>query len=985
LKRFNAISVLVCLLAFSAAIQAQQYIFRSLRQVQGLNNLAVNALTTDRFGFLWVATENGVFRFLGSGFEQYGKEKGIAERDIEDIYADPNGTVWAGTDANLYRWDGSRFLAAGKTPIQVNGAQRLVAEDARNLLVVDQHRLYRLEHDTEGRMLSYAPVFSDATLASIPELSNLSSVSVTGGHTLWMGCGAKLCSWLDGREGTVKVWGTDKGVPRNVWHSVLLDHAGTIWAAGQQHHVVMLPAGATRFVDRNFPGPDLDSVYQHGALAEDREGRVIVSTEDGIALWEGGHWRLIGPANGLRTGHITSVAFDTVGDLWLGGFGYGLYHWFGREDWEGWNELGGLPSANVLSTFPIREDRVLVGTEKGPAWINPTNGSAGPLFPGHRWTYGQVSGLGINPDSSAWATTYSGAILSIDQKTNRVKLTAKLPALIAGAVQDPAGRVFFSTAGGIYMREAEDPNAQPHRIPSADALLGDSTRINASCVAPDGAVWFLAKNQLLREQKGAWTVPPTDGLQKVSGRFLYLSCGADGALWLTGQQTGIWRLTLSGPRLKAWRLVTPPEFKSLAPLAILADRRGWVWQGTDWGLIVWNGREWRHLAQESGLIWNDVNKGTLTNGPDGSVWVETSGGLAHLTHPERVFDSQRLIVSVTDIERGNQVYPVAQQLTLPWASLPLRFRISSPVMRDRSDLTFKYRMEGLQPQWTETQDGSAVFSALPPGNYTFMAVAHNPGLNSYSTTVTVHVLILPPWWRSLWFYCLCGLVFVFLLVAADKLRARHLRQESRNLESLIRQRTRELEASREKLRIQATHDGLTEMLNRVAILRALSVEMDRAQREKRSVVVALVDLDHFKRINDAYGHLAGDEALRSFAAAVKVAIRAYDHAGRYGGEEFLLVLTEIPREAVELRLSSLHASISNLQVCAHEAQFRIDCSMGATIFDPSNGPATVESLLAIADLALYAAKDEGRNRVVYCPTDSRGDQQKPYDQLSRSL
>ena len=140
--------------------------------------------------------------------------------------------------------------------------------------------------------------------------------------------------------------------------------------------------------------------------------------------------------------------------------------------------------------------------------------------------------------------------------------------------------------------------------------------------------------------------------------------------------------------------------------------------------------------------------------------------------------------------------------------------------------------------------------------------------------------------------------------------------------------------------------------------------MDRARREGGTLVVALVDIDHFKHINDTYGHLAGDEALRWFAAAVGTAIRAYDQAGRYGGEEFLLVLTEIPPQAAGQRLASLHASISNLQVRVQGLEFTIACSIGATVYDPACAFATVESLLAVADKALYAAKDAGRNRAI---------------------
>jgi diguanylate cyclase (GGDEF)-like protein len=251
-----------------------------------------------------------------------------------------------------------------------------------------------------------------------------------------------------------------------------------------------------------------------------------------------------------------------------------------------------------------------------------------------------------------------------------------------------------------------------------------------------------------------------------------------------------------------------------------------------------------------------------------------------------------------------------------------------------------------------------------------MAMACNPALNLCSDTVAVQIVILPPWWKSGWFYAVCGLCAILLLIAVNRLFERHLLKRSRQLEILVSERTRELVASREQLHIQATHDGLTGMLNRTAVLRTLTSEMDRARRDSRTVVVALIDLDHFKSVNDTYGHLAGDEALRWFASAVGSAIRAYDHAGRYGGEEFLLVLNQIPREAVEQRLVSLHAAISNLVVSARGYQFELNCSMGATVYDPSNGPATVESLLAIADQALYAAKAEGRNRVVFLPPGS---------------
>jgi diguanylate cyclase (GGDEF)-like protein len=979
LLRNGPIRVLACCLALCAGIQAQEYVFHPYRQFEGLGNMSIKGVTTDRSGFLWIGTENGAYRFLGSRFEKYGQQQGILDRDIQDIYADPNGTVWAGTEEDLYRWDGERFLPAGKNPIHVEDARHMMALDAHNLLVIDGSQLYKLEHDAQGAMVSYRAVFSAAQIASMPELGNLDSVTVVGGEPgnqfVWAGCGNRLCSWPVGHPEAVAQWGSGRGVVETHWHSVLLDHAGTVWAVGD-HEVVALLRGASRFVERDLPDPDTESVSRQMPLIEDRQGRVLIPSRDGIARWQGTHWRLIGAANGLRSNHITGMAIDSAGDLWFGSLGRGLYHWIGYEDWEGWGDGQGLPSPVVWAVLPYREDRVFVGTEEGAGWIDPRSGAAGPLFQGHSWTFGQVSTMGADRDGSLWAGGFSGYILRIDPKSGQTQMTAHIAAFILTSFQDSKGRIFFPTKSGLYMTPKNVPGSTPQRVTGLDPLLGKAARVEKGCEASNGDLWFLGANRLVRLRGESWSAPPIDGLPSLRGSLLSLSCAANGVFWVTGDD-GTWRLTPNGDRLQAWTLEVPADLRALAPLAVEVDKRGWVWLGTDSGLVVWNGSQWRHLNQESGLIWNDVDQGGLSISPDGSMWVGTSGGVTHLLHPEHIFQPSPVTASITAVRRGDASFADAREITLPWASIPLRFQISSPAMRNRSELVFRYRMEGLQPEWIEAPDGVAVFAALPPGEYTFEAMAQNAALDASSRPVFLRVKILPPWWRNDWFYLLCGIGFLGVLMLGDRVRARHLRARSRELENLVGKRTQELEDSREQLRIQATHDGLTGLFNRVAVLRALSAEIDRARRKGSSMVVALVDLDHFKRVNDAYGHLAGDDALRWFAAAVAAAIRPYDHAGRYGGEEFLLVLNDIPPEIVEHRLATLHASISNLQVRARDSEFKVNCSLGATVFDSSKGPAAAEALLAVADHALYAAKKMGRNRVVLlesnCLDDGNGD------------
>jgi diguanylate cyclase (GGDEF)-like protein len=181
----------------------------------------------------------------------------------------------------------------------------------------------------------------------------------------------------------------------------------------------------------------------------------------------------------------------------------------------------------------------------------------------------------------------------------------------------------------------------------------------------------------------------------------------------------------------------------------------------------------------------------------------------------------------------------------------------------------------------------------------------------------------------------------------------------------VKQQTRIIRESEERFRHLALHDGLTGLQNRGAILAAMDKEMERCHRTDSPLTVILADIDHFKHVNDMYGHLAGDAALQQFAVAISESVRSYDHAGRYGGEEFLIVLTGIPSDIIEARVLEFHAGISHLTIRYLDTEFQITCSLGAVVIQP--GPFIVDKQLALtlADQALYQAKDEGRNRMVF--------------------
>jgi diguanylate cyclase len=155
-------------------------------------------------------------------------------------------------------------------------------------------------------------------------------------------------------------------------------------------------------------------------------------------------------------------------------------------------------------------------------------------------------------------------------------------------------------------------------------------------------------------------------------------------------------------------------------------------------------------------------------------------------------------------------------------------------------------------------------------------------------------------------------------------------------------------------------DELTGSFNRRCIMRMLDDEIARALRSKTPCSIALIDLDWFKRVNDAYGHPTGDEVLRTFAITVFANIRNIDRFGRYGGEEFLLVLPDTPGDGASRILDRLRAIIADLDWSAFSPGMRVTISAGVATLNPNE---TADTLLARADRALYAAKARGRNRI----------------------
>lgn len=171
-----------------------------------------------------------------------------------------------------------------------------------------------------------------------------------------------------------------------------------------------------------------------------------------------------------------------------------------------------------------------------------------------------------------------------------------------------------------------------------------------------------------------------------------------------------------------------------------------------------------------------------------------------------------------------------------------------------------------------------------------------------------------------------------------------------------------LVAAQEKSAYEAMHDPLTGCLNRRAILEALQRENVRARRQNSRFAIGLCDIDHFKQINDTYGHQAGDDVLRGFVRTVEDSLRTYDLIGRYGGEEFLVVAPGFDGAEENGLFERLRARIADQVMETRSGRVSMTVSIGVVM---ATGSEAVDELLAAADSALYFAKKAGRNRVAF--------------------
>jgi len=443
---------------------------------------------------------------------------------------------------------------------------------------------------------------------------------------------------------------------------------------------------------------------------------------------------------------------------------------------------------------------------------------------------------------------------------------------------------------------------------------------------------------------------------------------------------GAEKILVQGDRLTVRPITTATGLVSNKVVLLGGDASGAIWFGTGSGANVF-ARDWsrsRRLGRLDGMISEDLDQNAFLAEPDGTVWLGSSRGLIRFRPAALPAPRPDPTVVITDVRVGNRRLDLSRRAILGPGEIDFAASWAGLTFLEPRKVRFRYRMRGLADQATETDLTEARFPALPTGDYAFEVVCVSATGQVSQRPATFAFRVRAAWWERWWARAIWGLLAAGAVALVVRWRTRHLEEERNRLEAAVAARSAELAAANRELREASFTDSLTGARNRrffstvidEDVSRTLRVHATPPQNRPRNcdLIFYIVDIDHFKDVNDEYGHDRGDQVLAEIARRLTQVVRDSDRLIRWGGEEFLLISRDADRARGDVLAGRIMSAVGSdpFQLGGGHS-VRRTCSVGWAPFPWfADAPRTLAftEVLKLADRALYQAKQAGRNRAV---------------------
>ena len=944
------------LVSIAVPCHGQSLPLRSYTTQDGLASSQVNTIGQDHHGYLWFGCTGGVSRFNGISFQTYRQTEGLPHESCLRIAVDKEGTVWVRTLTGLAYFDAvqDRFVPYGpeseiidiapwKDGLAVLTRDREIFSGNRNRpwtarALPDDREWVSLANHRDRLFLSdrqhgIAEV-QDAAVTSILEHPGIASIGSSSKRLLVI-TPTRLYAF-DPESGQTRALSPELGT-RELIRSATIMPDDTVWIGTNTGAYRIRNNEVERFDETSgIPGVPVWTMYQ------DRDGILWLGANHGVGKLPSQDLRVYNELDQAPATSVICFAADPVENGLFIGSTAGLFH---------------LDNEGTVSTLPYPY------FQQYPPWAVVPNRSGG-----------------------LWVGTEGGGVVHVHQKRLTVynRSNGTLPCdNVTDLKLKPDGTLLVACKEGLAIRK---PDGTWHRMTRGEALPVSYVRCMLD--QPDGSTLLGTLGAGVVRYDGQRMEPLTPDREELEA--IYDMVQFNGKLWMATNY-GVASLDKDGTITIYGREAGLPNASTTALLQV----DDLLWIATDGGAALLDpelGRVVRILTADEGLPGNEfTTHNALFQDQEGNIWFGVFGGAASLA-------PQTGPIGPREGKPGLLIHEVAYRvgdaefvehvtnggsITIPTNARGITFRFDVVWFQNENSIHIRSRLADLEQQWMDVLNPSRLesrYPTIPYGEYTFQV-----RVESFTTSLQaleqnlLRITVPRPWTMNPVTWATGLLMFLILVAGGNRWWNRHLQRDRDKLNRLVRKQTEELEKTNHILAMKnvalqqmAETDELTGLYNRRFFMMALRqhIQLSRRGGGHDPLSIIILDVDHFKTINDRFGHDVGDLILRQVAKCLKAASRNTDILARFGGEEFILLLpkTDLPgaRTAAEKIRKTLAEHTFNGDGFQ---ELNLTVSLGISQLRKDIDEITTATTLLIktADICLYQAKEKGRNCI--CASD----------------
>lgn len=933
----------------------------------GLSVVTVNALAQDRDGFLWIATQTGLYRYDGSRVQEINDAEQIVGHYIDELLIAPDSTLWVRGSHGLAHLVSGHFERLS-LPAEADG----IRQRGQTFAVDRRGTAYVAVGDVIICVTGDHPPAFHALTAAHGLPGKPSAIVLGPDGAVWFTAGRRLAHFRP--ESVTFSVDSTLVLPDEDVAGLVFDGSRTLWLRTETHLARIDPQRhRLTFDDAGVPpaSPDVARPIL------DRAGELLVPSVAGLVRRDHGHWQAITDDQGLTGNDVQTALEDREGIIWVGGSGTGLDRVIGTRDWRAWTTAEGLPDNAIWATARDDDGRLWVATAHGVALWDQT---------GHHWrvpadTHGfadhEIRQLERAGDGSIWALSPVDGIVRINPHTLVLSYSPAFRGekyIFEAAAPD--GSIWATTTTRLVRFDPHAPSPVPVNV---QLPPGEPGQLWRPAFAPNGALWLTERGRVMRFADHRWRVfSEADG---VLGKSVTSLAAIDqNDVWIGYDDV----VEITHLRLDATGTPHTQQFPwDYSVVATDSKHRVWL-SSTDGLTIVAPSGAITTLSHADGLVWDDISPTGVREEADGSYIIATSRGLARYTPPRAtggLADATVSGVRLTSVMLGGRERLGARKTEVAHDQGALSAYFTPLTLNNPDAISCRYRLGGFEDTFTTTTNREAHYTALPPGDY-LLTVQCRRGSSAWTPHAAMfRFSVLPAYWETWWARCTMAALALLAVWGVVRLRTRALEARRHVLQQAVADRNAELVEKNRELREMSLTDPLTRVRNRRYVQETIDAEIAQLRRLRGGphthgvkpehtgeIIFAMVDIDWFKSVNDVHGHAVGDRLIQLVAERLAGLMRASDVLARWGGEEFLLICRATDRIGAQILGQRIIDEIGATPFQIETGiELRKTCSVGWAPFpwggDDETG-LSVDHVVQLADHALYLAKHGGRNQSV---------------------